>query len=53
MRDLISEFLDALEEEYGINIDPNDFYRVLDSHDLMIVPAEDPTNLRYGVEDDE
>lgn len=50
MRDLISEFLDSLEEEYDIIIDPLDFDRLLDDHDLMLIPAEDPTNLRYGVE---
>lgn len=48
MNDALVELLDTLEEEYGIYIHPNDFTKVLGDYGFMIVPIEDPTNLRYG-----
>lgn len=44
------EMLDSLEEEYGVYIDPDDFGKLLAEYGLMIVPIEDPTNLRFGDE---
>lgn len=51
MSDLIADLLDGLDEEYGLYIHPNDFNRLLENYDLMVVPIEDPTNLRYGADD--
>jgi len=53
MRDVLIEFLDGLEEEYGMYIHPNDFNRLLNNFGLMIVPIEDPTNLLVGLQVDE
>ena len=48
MNDVLVEVLDSLEDEYGIYIHPNDFTKLLSDYGLMVVPIEDPTNLRYG-----
>lgn len=52
VRNAIEEFLDNLDDQYGIYIHFNDFEDFLTQHGLMIVPIEDPTNLRYGAEDE-
>lgn len=50
--DVIQEILSELLNEYWItDIDPKEFESVLAVYGFMIVPIEDPTNLRFGVED--
>ena len=46
--DPIKEFYDAIEEHTDISREHIE--DILFEFDLMIVPIEDPTNLRYGSE---
>jgi hypothetical protein len=53
MVDLVSEIIeDILEYMYATdNTTASDFQEYLTENGFMIVPIEDPTNLRYGADD--
>lgn len=46
----ISDILEYFADS-GDPIDPKDFVSYLEENGYMIVPIEDPTNLRFGVGD--
>lgn len=51
MSDPIFEALEYILESFEIyHLSPNDFQDKLEQWGFMIVPIEDPTNLRYGDE---
>lgn len=52
MGDPIFEALSDMFEDGTNNLTPREFEEVLADYGFMIVPIEDPTNLRYGVEDE-
>lgn len=53
MRDSIEDALNDLIDECATNLSfcAEEFEQVLAEYGFMIVPIEDPTNLRFGVED--
>lgn len=51
MAEVISTVLEDIFDFFGVDIDPADFDHYLEENGLMIVPIEDPTNLRYGKDD--
>lgn len=52
MGDPIFEILVDVFDDLDIYTYPTDFEKKLADYGFMIVPIEDPTNLRYGVEDE-
>ncbi len=48
MAEVISTVLTDIFDFFNVNIDPEDFDYYLEENGFMIVPIEDPTNLRYG-----
>jgi len=52
MSDMLEDFLDYLEDDYDVWMTPAHFETLLAEYGLMVVPIEDPTRLRYGVEDE-
>lgn len=51
MEDTIADVLGYIFDFYDVNIDPADFEFYLTEAGFTIVPIEDPTNLRYGVDE--
>lgn len=51
MDSITSVIADILDYMDGSR-DPDDFQQCLIENGFMIVPIEDPTNLRFGVDDD-
>jgi len=49
MQDVITNVLGDIFDFFGVNIDPADFEYYLTENGFMVVPIEDPTNLRLGV----
>jgi protein-L-isoaspartate O-methyltransferase len=52
MGDPVFDIIDEIFDDMGIFKDPRDFEKQLAEYGFMIVPIDDPTNLRYGVEDE-
>lgn len=51
MINYLDEAIIDILDQININMSVDDFETMLTEAGFMIVPIEDPTNLRYGVED--
>lgn len=53
MRDIIYEILDDIIDQAAtdLNFTPSELEDLLSEGGFMIVPIEDPTNLRFGVDE--
>lgn len=49
--DVLNDIFDILNNNIYDAIDPQEFEKLLSEYGFMIVPIEDPTNLRYGEDD--
>lgn len=53
MHDIIFDVLDCIIDSSAVDLDfgPDDIIAMLEEAGFMIVPIEDPTNLRFGVDE--
>lgn len=51
MADTVTNLLGDIFDYFDVNIDPADFEYYLTENGFMLVPIEDPTNLRYGADE--
>lgn len=49
--DVLNDIFDVMSENYIHPFDSEQFEKLLSEYGFMIVPIEDPTNLRYGEDD--